>query len=366
VSLFVIILSIYLMYFVRDDLRFFLQPREPADLGDVGAALKAGRLVANTHVRLSGAPDRKHALILEGRLGGYDSFFRLHQTANRVFIQKHREMRSTDEVVSMSHEGQLVRFDALPYHKSLEAYLAKTMTIPHDLDFYAVARAKGKEQAARRARVQDRGGAVVELDGDSVLWINVRFPDEWLIQLSKRTYGKVEAAADKLLELQLDLPVVRDEEPSDSFWRFVVHAEPDRVPVLMARLRDPSLGASVVQRQLSYRARWDQITVEGKTLVIDAADPTFPKRYRVERGPSGGETLLPVEDSKVRVAADAILFITTSSAFSVPPDAFVLLEGKRPGDYWYYALLYLVLLSFIAINAVVLVRRYRGGKAGQG
>jgi len=357
ISVIVIALSLYLMYFVRDDFIFFLQPAEPVDVGEAAAALTAGKLSPNTHVTLSGAPDRKHALIMEGRFGGYDSFFRLLQTSNKLFVLKHRERRATDSVVTATHTGQLVRFGSLPNHEGLRDYFAKTMTIPHDLDFHAVARAKTRKTTP--AVVEDRDGIQIQLDPESVVWVNVVFPDEWLIQLSKRTFKTAEEAAKALISMELKLPLAQDDERSETFWRFVVHAEADQVPLLMARFKDQDKKGSVVRRQLSYSARWSQLSVEGDDLIIDAADPSFPTRYRVSPGPSGAQELSAARPGPVSVPKEGVLFITTSSPFSIAPDALVLLADHAPGDYWYYALLYAVLVVFILLNAVALFRRWR-------
>ena len=37
----------------------------------------------------------------------------------------------------------------------------------------------------------------------------------------------------------------------------------------------------------------------------------------------------------------------------------MLLAGKAPGEHWYYAVLYLLLLCFIVLNTATLVHRFR-------
>jgi hypothetical protein len=357
VSLLVIALSVYLMWFVREDFIFFWQPRAGHQIGDVVKALSDGRLKPNTHVTITGAPDRKHSLILEARFGGYESFFRLLQTGSRVFVQQHRESRATDEVVAATHTGQLVRFDSLPYHKGLGAYFAKTMTVAHDLDFEQVARAKAS--GGRRSTVRDRNGVDVTLDSDAVLWINVAYPNEWLIQFGKRFYSRVEEVQKHLAGV--GLPIADDDEESASFYRFVVLAEPDQVPVLLARFKSSDLHANVIRRQVSYSARWDQLSVKGRALVINTTDPTRPSRYRVEGQASEGSPakLAAVKDLPVEVPAEAVLYITTSTPLAIAPDALVLLTGKSPSDNWYYVALYALLLGFILLNGVTLVQRLR-------
>ena len=157
ISVLVIRLSLYLMYFVRGDLIFFLQPRAPTDLGDAAGGAE-GRAAQAQHPREAerspgpqARPDASRA-----RLSGYESFLPLLQTYNRVFVQRHRRQRATDSAVTGTHAGQLVPFDSLPYKDGLRSYFAKTMTIAHDLDFHAVARAKA--QKTPRVMVEDRSG----------------------------------------------------------------------------------------------------------------------------------------------------------------------------------------------------------------
>jgi hypothetical protein len=358
ISLLVICLSFYLMFFFRDKLFFFLQPRRPADLGEASVALKEGRLRPNTYVELSGAPDRKHALILEAPFGGYESVFRLLQTSNKILVQQHRETRSTDEIVSSRHRGQLARFSSLAYHQGVRDYFAKTMTVPHDFGFGQLAEAK----ATRTATLVDREGVTVELTPDSTLWINAATPGEWWIQFAKRSYEKIEDAQRLLGDVKL--PMTVEEEESASFWRFVVHADPREVAQLLLRFKDPSLRADVVQRQVSYSAHWDQLTIEGKNLLINAADPTFPTQYKRVSTPTGTK-LVAAKDIPVRVPAEAILFITISSPFQIAPDALVLLTDRHPDENWYVALLYLVFLTFVGLNGLALVQRFRGRDVGR-
>ena len=348
-------LSLFMMWFLREDLLFFFQPRKPVDVGQVAQALEQGKLRHNTYITLHGAPDRKNALILEGRSAGFDSFFRLLQGRDRVFVQRHRELRNTEEEISARHTGRLMRFDSLPYDDALRRYFAANMTVAHDIKLEEVRRGRA---SGDRATVTDEKGARVTLGPDSLLWINVAFPDEWLVQFRKTAYPKADAAAAKMAEA--GLPFARDPERSRLFWRFVARAEPDQVPLLMARFKDRSLHAGVVRRQLSYSARWNQVKVEGQTLEIHAADPTFPTRFAARGEPP---RLEPVEEHPVKVPASAVLYITTSSPFQIGDDALVLLTGVKPGDRWYYLALYIVLLGFVIINVVSLVLRLRERRA---
>jgi hypothetical protein len=364
VSFLVIALSLYLMWFLRADLLFFFQGSRPQDVGEVEIALKQGRLQPNAFVKLSGTPDRKHARIIEQRFGGYYSFFRLLGTSSQVFVQKQRQSRFTDEEVYTTHVGQLVAFNSLPYATSLKKYFGQNLTVAHDLDFKTLKGALGQPTVT----VRDVKGEAVTLDPDSLVWINVAYPNEWIVQFSKHVFSHVEGAEDALRQKLegLDIPFAKDEEPSRLFWRFVVLCAPEHFPQLQARLKSqiiagrPQLG--LVRRQISYSAPWNKLGLRNQNLVVNAADPTFPSRF--ERSSEGGAQsggLKPIKEKRIEIPAAALMYISTSSAFSVPDDALVLLVGKTPKDNWYYLLLYFVLLAFVGVNVGVLFLRFRQG-----
>jgi hypothetical protein len=358
ISVAVIALSGYLMWFVRQDLLYFFQPRTPVDVGDAATALAQGKLKPGMHITLSGSPDRKHAIVLEARLrSGYESFFRLLGARNRVFVQQHRETRAAEAPITSSLSGELVRFDSLPYRKTLHAYFARAHTVAHDLDFAALERARAS--GAPRPRVIDRAGSEALLAASSTVWINVVYPNEWLIQLSKQAHPTAADAQRALADLKL--PVAVDEEQSTAFHRFVVHARPAEVPALEARYRGTLQSGNIVRRQVSYTARWDQLSVERRgderTLAINAADPTAPASYRVD--PGDPKRLEAAREVPTRIPSRAVLFITVSSPLEIPPDALVLLAGRAPSEGWYYLALYVLLAAFIVINCWTLARRLR-------
>ncbi len=352
VSLAVLLLSLYLIWFIRTDLLFFAQSRTPADKGNVQEALAKGTLEPNTYVRLTGAPDRKHALLLEARFGGFESFVRLRRGGNRLFVQSHRESRSTDKEVTSTHTGQLVRFTDLPYHKALQANFKATMSTPHDLDYAAIKVPLSGSKGGTATTLTDRKGLPAVLAPDSMVWINVAFPGEWVVQFSKRAYATADEPK-KALE-HIELPFAEDTEKSRMFHRFVVYADPDQARKLINNFKDRSLHAGVVRRQLSYSANWEQLRVEGDTLIIDSRDPTFPSRFVLE-----GDKLKAVKDKVVKVPATGVLYITTSSPFEVADDALVVITDRAPGDSWHYALLGLMLLIFAVANGAILFIRLR-------
>ncbi|MCC6746629.1 MAG: hypothetical protein IT371_03160 [Deltaproteobacteria bacterium] len=350
-SVAVIALAAYLLFIVRLEFLYFFQPRRPLDLGDVSEAVQRGTFRPNTYVTVNGAPDRKHALLLQGRLTGYDSFFRLLQSRSRLFVQQHRTQRTTDRTVSGSHSGRLVQFASLPYKEALAATFAQAITTAHDLELATL-----KQVApGSSARVKDRAGEEVALAPDTVLWINATYPEEWIVQVPKRTHPAAESAAK--LVAGLGLPFATDDESSRTFHRFVVLASDAEASQLMARFKGPDAAAGVVRRQVSYTARWDQVRFEKDALVVTSEDASTSPRYR--RRPGDKTRLEAVKEKTVSIPAASVLYLSVGAKFVVPEDALVIVAGEEPADYWHYVLLYVVLATFMLINVLALAARWR-------
>lgn len=350
ISVIVIAFACYLALLVRADVAYFFQPRTPRDLGDVQEALRSPQLRPNRYVTIAGAPDRKRALLIEGRFGGYESFFRMLQSESRLYVQRRRPSGSEARSVPGIHSGRLVAFNSLPYAKQVAAYLRKTTNVAHDFDGSAIIAAKrgGKND------VRDQEAQPVQLAPATVLWINATYPDEWVIQLSKKAY-----ATRKLAEKQLEgmpVPYAAAEGDSPNMWRFVVLANAEQVKQIVGLFGAPERQAGVVRRQVSYTARWDQVDVDGDALVLKADDPTLAPRYRLVAASEGRPAQLVADKTlPVVVQPNAIKYITVSSTFTVPNDAMVLLAGVTPASYWYYLVLAVVLATLIVLNFIALV-----------
>lgn len=355
VSVAVILLSLYLMYFVRADLIYFFQPRSPTDLGQVQDVVKKRLLTANTHVKVHGAPDRKHSLLLKGQFTGFDSFVPLLQSDYRVYVQRHRRQRTSDRTVMGVHSGRVVPLDQLPYRNAVRRALRKMINIAHELDFDALAASRQKGGST----IRDAAGHTVKIDDKTEFWVNVSYPDEWVIQLSKKVYPTVDKAQGALASLPL--PYAQEAEISHSFWRFVVLARGDQLRELLAAFADPRSHSGVVRRQVTYTARWSQLAIDGDTLVIDTDDPALSVHYK-ETPPAEGQThglLQAIKTTPVRVQRASVRYVSTGSAFTMPSDAMVIVVGESPDTYWHYLLLYSVLGAFILFNMIALAARLK-------
>lgn len=356
ISLAVILLSLYLMYFVRGDLLYFFQPRTPRDVGDVAEALSRGQLQANSYLTVRGAPDRKHAILLKRQLSGWDSFVRLLQSDSRVYVQRHRRKRSTDREVLGIHTGRVVRFTSLPYRETVRAYLERTIHPEHELSFAAIARAKREHSH----QVRDIRGGLVTLKDTSELWLNVSYPDEWVVQLAKSIHPSADDARRELGAIRL--PYVLADDDSKMFWRFVVIARGKELEQLLRGFSDPGRNAGVIRRQVTYTARWAQLQVDGETLVVDTDEQRLPGPYRLIEGQ--GQNAAPrleeqAEQRPLRIAAAALRHASATSHFEMPANAMVVVVGERPASHWPYVLLYSVLGVFILLNGYALTNHWR-------
>jgi|GEM_PF-5022688 hypothetical protein len=355
IAVLVVLLGGYLMYFVRADLIYFLQSNTPTDLGHVSDHKEADPWQANRYVTLNGAPDRKHSLLLEGTVSGQERLFRLLQSRSRVYVRKERRYGSDDREVTTVHTGRLVRFADQPYFKSVSTYYAKTRTSAHDLSFENLAKGLAlSKSTGKPAVVTDADGVSVKIDADKQVWINVTYPNEWIIQFAQSAYASP-ADAEKLVT-PLGIPYSRDEEGSKMYWRFVVHFPDSQITSIIKKFGAPALRAGVVRRQISYIARWDQLKIEDGSLVINAADARFPARYVEGDAPN---TLKATRPRPPQIAKNAIRYVTVGSRFEIPADAMLILSDEKPESYWYYSVLYGVLLFFLLFNLYALVQRLR-------
>jgi hypothetical protein len=359
ISAVVILMGLYLMYFVRADLRYFFQARTPRDVGEVSEALAAGRLVPNQYVTLRGAPDRKHAILLKRQLSGWDSFVRLLQSDDRVYVQRHRRVRMVDREVVGVHTGRLVPFGSLAYRESVRAYLERMIVPEHEVSFEQLLQAKGGDAA----QMTDKRGRKLDVSADSEFWINVAYPDEWVVQLAKSVHPTADDARKQLEGLTLPRQLMPDD--SKMFWRFIVLARGDQLQQLLEAFSKPEKNAGVIRRQVSYTAKWNELTVEGDALLVDNGETDLPGPYRLVSPGDGAQGRFEVQrEGPLRLPRETLLHISTTSRFELPDHALVLIVGDRPDDYWHYLLLYCLLGVFVVLNGWALIKWSRRRRVG--
>ncbi len=193
----VIVASLAGLYWLYPDFRFFLRSSEPRQVGRASAALKAGRLVPNTYVTLSGQViPQTMANGVERSLFGAAAthkvyMFILRDTDNRLVVRTRRPL-----VTNMSKPGphkfragvftgRLRRLDDTGYAAELRGFYvkqserSKVLRQEHELTAAAILRAAGKPGPT----LQDVSGARVTLRQQTPLTLFVSFPGEYELQL---------------------------------------------------------------------------------------------------------------------------------------------------------------------------------------
>ena len=354
VSLAVIALSTYLLVSTRNEVAYYLSPASPQAFESPEALLEASSetRALNRFVSVEGAPDRKHAIVLESRFGGQNSFYRLQQAQNRLYVMARRQRGRGERNVAASHQGRLVAFDKLRHSAQLRDYFRKEITLSLDFDLSDLVRAK---QSAIPV-LTDKRGQKVPLDDNPLLWINVALPNEWIVQFSKKVYGKRDDARARLVPL--NVPFSDDGEDSPTHWRFVTLVNEATAKRLIQELSDPSMHAGVIQRQVSLPVPWASLDPTATELVIKTSDPKFPLFFaRSSENPAKVIGKRPV--APFTVPAKGLRYVSVAVPFEVPQSAFVLVADQEPPDYWYYLALAVVLAGFIVFNLWALMSRFR-------
>jgi hypothetical protein len=325
-------LAAFLVFQVRDDVRYALSPATPVDLGDARAVARIppARMPANRYIRLAGAPDRESALILDNRGSwNFTQFFRLLGTDHKIFVRRVPDPLPVDLAERDVFTGRLVRFRDLSFESSIRGHLATHVSATH---FFALA---ALESALRGGTgpltVADRLGEQVTLAPEDELAIDTARSDD----------------------IQIELPA--DRFPDRNAARAVVVAQgaevlsvtataPDRQTVVA---RFPAARRDVALTALADIDRRVRIGPARTTTRVRAGDLRPSSQGLSARVRSGGEVFLPRAE---------IQAVRTLAPLLIPGDAWLLVEGDRPRDHLRDVFVALFLAGFALVNLLA-VRR---------
>lgn len=355
IALAVITFAAWLLWTVREQTAYFFRGNEPIALGEADRAVASRLLRENTHVRIQGTPDRRRAIVIEGRWGGYKGLFPLYRTGGRVFVAQPRKGRQPPGVFTDVWEGRLVRFRGESFFPQVFRYYADKMTSAFDLDAREVLRAAGKAPA----RLHGKLGEEIEIEGKRELFFDVAFPDQYRLQFDRAKYAAKEECERAVAELGLpwsELP------PSRAFHAYLVVAPGDAGHRLLERFRDVALKIGVVPRTESVAAKWADVGAEGNALVVRVAAGGAPPDFT----PGADGKLAPAPAALPLVLPlSRILAAEVTAPYRIPMDAFLLLEGDTPRSYGWFFGIDLLLGIVIAGNLIVLALRLRRRFAGE-
>jgi hypothetical protein len=349
------LLSAYLVFHVRHELRYVLSPGAALDLGDARVTFSPRTTMTgldNRYVRVRGTPDRESGLQVDTK-GSWEfsQFFRVLGTGNNLFVHRLPSPLPAASAEDDVFEGRLVRFSELPFEDAVRRYFSAHVAASH---YFAAADLR--DAVARRGAgagalaLHDRADDPVTLAPDDVVAIDVALPDEVRVGMPRERFAD-EAAARAELErrgativstsglTKVEAPgaasagALAGGPPPLERWTFVVRfAAAGRAAALSA------LGE--LDRLVEIRDARDALTVRVSDMTADA--DTLVVR------PGGG--------SQRRLTMDAIAAARTLTTIRVPEDAYLLVEGDRPRDHLPTLFVALAVATFGVFNLAGLAR----------
>jgi len=115
-------LACFLVFQIKDDVRYALSPSVAKDLGDARAIsmAKLESLPINRTVRLAGHADRESAVVLDTQGRGISCSFRLLGTNNRIFVRRAADPLPA-ELAAHDCRGPAHAFSDLSYQRPFAA-----------------------------------------------------------------------------------------------------------------------------------------------------------------------------------------------------------------------------------------------------
>ena len=333
----VIALALLVLWHLRADLRYFLEPRTPQDLGD-GRTVAARQvaLADNTFVILQGQPDRRNALFIEPRGEKVrQAFYRLYGSGTRLLVRA-ADTAKQDKIQDR-WIGRLRRFDTLPYAQSLRDYYAHEVKASRYLspETLKAAAQKGGDQ-----EVKDRAGESLSLKRTSEVAIDTANPDLVEVLLSKEKFTN-EADARHEIE-RLGLTVRKGYGNAEAFG-VVIEAPAAQRNAILAKL--DGAGLPFQANQVRFVAHFDQLTASTDALVLNTAEVELADGARV-----------PAVAVPLSVPWSQVQSASVAEPIDVAADAYVLVEDEAPQGFWWAPAIAALLLAFLAFNVWYLVR----------
>jgi len=322
----VMVIAVWVMIRLRADFRYALESRSPRDLGLVTQPGGAPPALPddNRYVTLRGVPDRAFPM----RVGaGKDMGYRVARvlgTDGRLLLQLRGDDTGADARGTDSYTGRVRRLSRLPYGSDAARYLRKARS-PRALDPAALGALPGARE------VRDLVGDRVLLEPSAEVVLTEEVADSALVDVPRVIFPD-RAAADALVTGLGDAGAPKLIEEAETVYRYRVPTGASGVEGLRVALRAKSSSARVSTEVLEHRGALSTLAVAGGSVTLAGARaPLTSIKRALVYGP--------------QVAPGA--------------DPLVLQVGERPGDYWYYPVIYGLLLLFFVFNAWGLYRLVR-------
>ena len=329
-------MACFLIFQIKDDLRYALAPGVAQDLGDARSvsAAKTEALPVNRYVRLAGKADRESAVVLDTQGSWhFTQFFRLLGTNNRVFVRRAPDPLPAELAAHDVFVGRLMRFSDLSFQAAIRRHFAGHVSSTH-LFAPADVRAALDQAAGRPFVLADLLDERVDLAANDELAIDVDRPGQIRIEFSRERLPD-EAAARRAVEQQGGQVL---EAPGDAVdpgrLALVVTFPPERRDQALQALGEMDRRLHIRPAHTTYKARVADLHATAEAIVVKTA--------------GGQEQVLPISQ---------IQGIGTLAAVEIPEDALILFEGERPRDHLKSLIIAAFLLGFAAVNLLALRRR---------
>ena len=280
VAVAVLLVGALLLYKMRTDLAYALQPQQPQELGEAAEALKAGKLAAAAggYVRISGLPDRRNALAFDPKGSRLRTqVFRILGTggaASQVIV-------ATPGVSAVLAEnrftGRLRRFEDVYFADAVADYFKQTQVL-RALDLGKL-RALPVGPLPQTLTTTDRAGEPLQVAKDQELLVDVLFADDLRVLLSK---DKFPSEPDARREIErVGLPHGPGIETKDGFG-YVLRLPAQGLERQRVLAQIDALGIWLWHRIETYRLPLGALSVTPAGLVLPGPDAlTQPARYQL-------------------------------------------------------------------------------------
>jgi hypothetical protein len=329
-------LACFLIFQIKDDLRYALSPGVAQDLGDARSVStsKPEALPVNRYVRLAGNADRESAVVLDTQGSWhFTQFFRLLGTSNRIFVRRAPDPLPVELAAHDVFVGRLMRFSDLSFHEAIRHHFAGHVSATH---FFSPA-------AVRAALAQTSGGSLLLTDllGDRV---SLAANDELVID------------TDRPGQIRIDFP--RERFSDQAAARSAVEQQAGQVIEVPADVVDPKSLALVVTFPPERRDQALQALGEmDRRLHIRPAHATHKARVADLGATADAIVVKPAGGTAQALPVAQIQGIGTLAAVQIPDDALILFEGERPREHFKSLIIAAFLLGFALFNLLALRRR---------
>ncbi len=328
-------LACFLLFQIRDDVRYALSSSSARDLGDARqvAATKIEDLPLNQYVRMSGMADRESAVVLDTQGSwNFAQFFRLLGTDNRVFVRRTPDPLSAEQARQDVFVGRLMRFSKLSFQEAIRKHFAGRVSATH---FFAPVK-------VHAALLAGKGGAldVADLLGDR---ISLAPNDDLAIQV------------DRPGQIRLEFPRARF--AGEAAVRVAIEKEGGQLVEMLSGAADPKFLVAVASFPDDRRDQaLHTLADKERELRIRAARTTHQVRI-ADLGATPDAITIKTNGQIQTLPLAQIQAIDTLATVQIPDDAVILHEGDRPSSSWKTLVIGVFLLGFALVNLLALRRR---------